>query len=88
MRLPILAFVAAALLSPAAQASALYRMEAKFTSMTEKELVVRNKTGKRIRLHRDQVKKSDFETLTKKSNGKFVKFSVLSQAIINEKGKQ
>jgi hypothetical protein len=89
VRLPILAVMAIALLSAsAAQASALHRLEAQFTSMNDKEVVVKNKSGKRYRLKRDLLKKSDFEMLTKKSNGKFVKFTVISRAIINEKGKQ
>jgi hypothetical protein len=63
-------------------------METRFTSMTDKEVVVRNKSGERIRLHRNLIKKTDLDLLTKKSNGKFVTISVISRAIINEKGKQ
>lgn len=88
MRFLTLAILAATLFSPLAQAGALYRMETKFTSMNETEVVVRNKNGKRIRLQRDLLSKSDIELLAKKSNGKFVTISVLSRAIINEKGIQ
>lgn len=87
MRLPILALMATSLLSSAAHASALHRMETKFASMTADEVVVRNKSGKKIRLHRELIKKSDLDLLSKKSNGKFVTISVLSRAIIKEKGK-
>lgn len=88
MRLPLFALLAAILFSPAAQASALYRMETKFASMSEHEVVVRNKNGQRIRLQRGLLKKSDIDLLSKSPNGKFVTISVLSRAIIQEKGKQ
>jgi len=78
----------ATLLSSSAQASALFRLETKFASMNEKEVVVRNKNGERIRLRRDLLKKSDLDLLSKKSNGKFVTISVLSRAIIKEEGKK
>lgn len=83
-----LAILAFTLLTPTAKASALFRMETKFASMTEKEVVVRSKSGERIRLRRDLLKKSDVDLLSKKSNGKFVTISILSQAIIKEESKQ
>lgn len=67
-----------------AEASALYKMNVKFASTTDKEIVVRNKLGKRIWLKKNLLKKSDQTLLEKKSNGKFVTVAVLSSAVIKK----
>jgi hypothetical protein len=76
--------LAGLLTASGAEASALYKMNVKFASMTKKEIVVRNRLGKRIWLKRDLIKKSEQNLLEKKSQGKFVTVAVLSSAVIKK----
>jgi hypothetical protein len=72
------------LTAPEARAGALYKMDVKFASMTENEIVVRGRQGKRVWLRRSLIKKSDQALLEKKSNGSFVKIAVISSAVIKK----